>query len=298
MKQLLLSILLFLLFISLVSAHSIEDTVLDSGDVQTKITITSFVSQLEIPSVATTVVVTGSTFSQEGTTLFLDDCTSCTITYVLPDMVTKESSQIKSYSRNLAPFAPLTYSILLPVGYVLNETQDTVVPQADLIETNGYNIVIVWNITTLNTARYYVQFADHDYAEESASEITHELSEWQVIVLLVVALVIGILIGYRLRKVQREHVVVEDLLSPDEKTLLEAINKLHASSRKAVSQKELGTSLSWSKSKVSSVIALLSQKKLVQREKVGRNYYVTPLSKTISAQKAESMQPDHTQMKQ
>lgn len=283
MKKLLVFVCVLLCIISVVSAHSIEDIVLDSGDVRTIVTTSAALSEFVLPSGAKDVLVTGATYTQEGSLLLLDGCRTCMIEYVLPNVIVKESNTVKSYSRTLQPFATLNYTVSLPPGYILDISSQTVVPAPDEVTTTGQNVVVRWDVLSTDALRYYVQFADHESTENNFSELSDEFGEWPVILIIILVCVVSFFIGFRLRKVQQEYVVVEDLLSPDEKTLLTTINTLYGAKSKSVSQKNLGSELSWSKSKISSVISLLVQKKLVEKEKVGRTYYVTPLSKPVAS---------------
>jgi uncharacterized membrane protein len=85
--------------------------------------------------------------------------------------------------------------------------------------------------------------------------------------------IIGIIIGFVLNKQLHKRTAVpiisSSLLSPDEKKVI-----AHLRGKGFVNQKEIGKEMNWSKSKVSAIISNLSYKKMIEKEKIGRNYKV------------------------
>jgi predicted transcriptional regulator len=71
----------------------------------------------------------------------------------------------------------------------------------------------------------------------------------------------------------KQYVVPSSLLSPDEKVIVGFLKKKDAK-KSPINQKEIGRELGWSKSKVSAVLSNLYYKKIIDREKFGRNYKV------------------------
>jgi uncharacterized membrane protein len=64
--------------------------------------------------------------------------------------------------------------------------------------------------------------------------------------------------------------VPASLLTPDEKTIMNLIKE----NKNQIRQREVVKILDWSKSKVSAVVSNLEYKKIVRREKFGRNYQI------------------------
>ena len=79
-----------------------------------------------------------------------------------------------------------------------------------------------------------------------------------------------------------QHIIPSSLLSPDEKIVIELLKQKDAKNN-PVNQKEIGKELNWSKSKVSAILTNLDYKKLIEKEKFGRNYKVK-LIKEVSEQ--------------
>lgn len=285
MKKLII-ILLFLTLIPFVSGALVQDFIDDSGNLNEIITFNSSIKKISLPNNAINVEITGTNYTQNKSNLELGLCNNvCTISFTIKDIVKKES-QGKSFSRNMNAFEPLRYEIHIPTGSIIEMAEGNVVPEAKTITSDGTNIILVWDVNHTNTQRYYVKYTDHEKNELIINEVKNELTEWPVWVLLAIVIILGIILGYKLRKDKQVSVVLEQLLSPDEKILLEKINEHYKTDSKAINQKELGKRLNWSKSKVSGVMAFLVQKKLVEKEKIGRNYAVKPLTKIKKEEKS------------
>ncbi|MCA9478349.1 MAG: BlaI/MecI/CopY family transcriptional regulator [Nanoarchaeota archaeon] len=272
-------LLLFITILPLVQGALISDYLDDSGNLYEELSLAVNTTSLSLPSMAQGIAVQGSTYSLNDTILTLDDCAlGCTVSFTIDDIVQKEGSA-KSFSRNLKAFEPLTYEVYLPIGSIIDLSENSIVPAPSTLTSDGKNIIISWDINHTDIQRYYVKFSDHENEEAPLQEFKGEFNEWSVILLVVLGLAVGLAIGYTLKRGQSFMVVPEQLLSPDEKTLLDAINKHYETNQRLITQKDLGKQLEWSKSKVSGVMALLVQKKLVEKEKQGRNYTVKPLTK-------------------
>lgn len=278
MKYLII-LLLFITIIPLSSAAMVQDYLDDSGDLLEVITINKTVNSINLPENAKNIDVKGTEFSVNNSRVDLGSCDNgCEISYTIKNIVTKESDG-QSFSRNLKPFAPLQYQIQIPIGRIIDLSGDNIVPKPEQITSDGEHIIIQWNINHTETLRYYVKYTNHESTESIAEELRNEIGEWLVIVFIIISLIVGFILGYKTKKDKEVSVVAEQLLSPDEKELLNEINKHYESEDKEITQKDLGKKLNWSKSKVSGVMTLLVQKKLVEKEKQGRNYRVKPITK-------------------
>ena len=110
-----------------------------------------------------------------------------------------------------------------------------------------------------------------------ASEFGNELTEWPVLVISLVLFLLGGIGGILIQKHYKNSKMKDydiyspsSLLSPDEKKVLELLKK----NNNKMNQKNIVNDLSWSKSKVSAIMTNLEYKKVVKREKIGRNYTV------------------------
>lgn len=263
-------LLILLLFITLpiVNAAVITDYIDDNGDLSEVMELQK-VKSIGLPEQASSVTVQGSEYSINGSTMLLSSCDACTLSFVLKNVVIDEGAYL-SFSRNLR--GNHTYKVRLPPGVILD--MESVAPNADEITTDGEGIVVRWQVNHQDNQRYYVRYTNHEGTESFWGEINNEFTEWSVWLFVILVFMAGFLLGYFLKKDTKISVVPEQLLSADEKKLLNALSE-------EMTQKELGKKLSWSKSKVSGVVTLLDQKKLVGRERIGRNYKVKRLSNVI-----------------
>jgi len=231
------------------------------------------------------------------------NCTSCQvmISFYLDNVVTKMNSTEFDYSRNLGlPQTPnvLSYTLLLPAGYYLNPSNKpsinpSIVPQPSKIDTNGKNIVISWVENNPSLPKtYYVKYYSAGTAESVSETIRNEFLETTVIWIILVAIALGLLLGFfigryfnksnkksvraeafkerKLLTTHKSSTVPRSLLNPDELTIIKLLQDNHNS----MTQKDVGRKLEWSKSKVSAIMTNLEYKKIVEREKIGRNYKV------------------------
>ena len=233
------------------------------------------------------------------------------ISFQLDNVVTKVNSTQFDYSRNLGlPQIPsiLSYTLLLPAGYYLNPSNKpsispSIVPQPSKIDTDGKNIVIRWveNNPSLPKTYYVKYYSAGTSSTESLSEtIKDELGETAVVWIIFIILLIGFFFGfffgryyknYTISHIDKSHkqsarnqaskdpkllatpkslTVPKSLLNPDEKTIITLLQD----NRNTMTQKDVGRKLEWSKSKVSAIMTGLEYKKIVEREKIGRNYKV------------------------
>jgi uncharacterized membrane protein len=225
------------------------------------------------------------------------NCTNCTfiLSYSVAAVSKKIGNKTYEFSRTLnLPLEPkqIYYSIILPEGYIVDMTNNanigseelSIVPAPTSIETNGKQVKISWieNTPTLPKV-YFVKYHDYESLDEGNS-LKNELSEKIVIYLIIAMLLIGFALGFLIfyfvaRKNEKQnklqnktrviHVVPSSLLSPDEKKAVDVLR-----TNKEISQKEVCKTLGWSKSKASAVMTTLEYKKLISREKIGRNYKI------------------------
>jgi uncharacterized membrane protein len=212
-------------------------------------------------------------------------CETCTIniTYNLNDIAKLEKDGI-SFSRTLNyPAVPriLNYSVYLPSGYVLalDPKDPAIVPATKHISTDGAKIIVTWSDRNPEMPRGYVLKYRDSEQFIGLDMIWKEMTEFAVWVIAAVVLIIGISIGMMLCKAtsrkRRQPFVPSSLLNPDEKEIISLISR-HG---KQMNQKEVGKKLNWSKSKVSAIMTNLEYKKIVEREKIGRNYRVSLIKK-------------------
>jgi hypothetical protein len=214
-------------------------------------------------------------------------CKECSfaIAYSLPGGVRAEGEYYYSFLRTLnlpRPPRHLVYRAYLPENYVIGskggEDETSVVPQPRLIETDGKKIILVWEESNPELPKIYsVKYRGHIEEKSPLSDLSYELSESSVWILILVSLSAGLLIGailhkaYILKFSQKDLPYIPgSLLSPDEKKIVNLLKRYKGK----LSQKEIVKELEWSKSKVSAVITNLVYKKIVEKEKLGRNYTV------------------------
>lgn len=270
---------------------AINDTLFEDLSIQESVTLqllnnTQSSFSFILPEGAAAVSVNGAAAAAENNTVIVPlACRECrvSIAYVLRDAVQPVSGGSFTFSRTLnLPETPrrLHYAVALPHGYGVGaaaQTDPSVVPSPTLMTTDGQRIIVTWlQQSPQLPMRYYVLYHGLE-TFGTWQEIRQELGEWPVWLLMGFALLAGTAAGInveRQRRARRKGAelprVPASLLSPDEKTILKALQE----SKGPMSQKEIGRKLSWSKSKVSAIMSNLEYKKIVKREKVGRNYKV------------------------
>ena len=265
------------------------------------------------PDSAYALFVNNVSFANNGSPISMPlNCTNCQImiSFHLDNVVENINSTEYDYSRNLGlPQIPsvLTYSAILPVGYYLIPNHNTsmnpsIVPQPTSIDTNGKNIVIRWTENNPSLPKtYFVKYYRTGEIESASETIGKELGEptvwWMMLIVLIAGLAAGFFVSrYYHRKenfqnnknITRTHTskdanaksssssiaqsstVPQSLLNPDEKTIITLLQDNH----ETMTQRDIGRKLEWSKSKVSAIMTNLEYKKIVEREKIGRNYKV------------------------
>jgi uncharacterized membrane protein len=270
---------------------AINDTLFEDLSIQESVTLqllnnTQSSFSFILPEGAAAVSVNGATATPQNNTVIVPlACRECrvSIAYALRDAVQPVRGGSFTFSRTLnLPEKPrsLRYSVTLPNSYGIgaaDQTDPPVVPSPTLMTTDGQRIIVTWlQQSPQLPMRYYILYHGLE-TFGTWQEIRQEFGEWPVLVLMGFALLTGVAAGIiveRRRRARRKGaelpLVPASLLSPDEKTILKALRE----SKGATSQKELGKRLSWSKSKVSALMSNLEYKKIVKREKVGRNYKV------------------------
>ncbi|RMF05309.1 hypothetical protein D6764_05060 [Candidatus Woesearchaeota archaeon] len=274
----------------------IKDRILDDRTIIESISFSMTNNTLKsvsvgLPAGAFNISVNGkSTEAVNGSVAVVTNCETCAIhlSYGLKNAVKKESSESYVFSRTLnfpGKVERMEYSVFLPPGYILGNKDMTsdpsIVPSASEIKTDGTSIIVVWKeAKPVLPQRFYLKYHGHESMESAKSEIINELSEWAVLLLISIFACLGFLAGFLLGTKKKrmpleeasllEKYVPASLLSPDEKEIIRVIKE----SKNTITQKEITRQLNWSKSKVSALMTNLEHKKIVQREKIGRNYKV------------------------
>lgn len=217
-------------------------------------------------------------------------CKTCEIdiSYSLNNVIKLSGSDLV-FSRTLNfPDSPLNmnYSMILPQGYLVdqsgnNSIDPSIVPSPSSIVTNGKNIQINWN--QKNPVLPQIFLVRYKMAPiESKPNYTFLI--WFALIFIA-----GGVAGYfasrhihlkmpkKLSLNPKAYIIPSTLLSPDEKAIIELLKK----NKNVMNQKDVVKSLEWSKSKVSAIMTNLDYKKIIEREKHGRNYKVK-LIKEIS----------------
>ncbi len=279
-----------------IGAVGINDTLFEDLSVQETVSLqlldnTQASFTFILPEGAVAVAADGhATTTANGTVTVPLSCTTCqvSIAYALRDAAQPVQGGSFTFSRTLnLPSAPrsLRYTVALPNGYGVgasDRTDPPVVPSPTTMTTDGQRIIITWAAQSPQLPiRYYVLYHGLE-SFGTWQEVRQELSEWPVWLFMGAALLLGAVAGvaldHRRRAMLRRSrpelpAVPSSLLSPDEKAILAALR----GNKGPMSQKEVGRTLGWSKSKVSAIMSNLEYKRIVQREKIGRNYKVALL---------------------
>jgi hypothetical protein len=223
------------------------------------------------------------------------NCVSCSLnfTYILYDSIRKDVELILSRTIN-APSKPeiLKYWIVLPPGFVVSSStsEPALIPKPTSITTDSSKIIVFWNDTNPDLPKKFeVRFLGHEELESYNLSMANEIREWPVWIWMSLTLAVGFFAGAYMRGVYQKGVyqkngkdaikkliyaVPSSLLSPDEKNVVRLLMR----NKNKMNQKEIVRSLNWSKSKVSAVVSNLQYKKIIKKEKFGRNYSVELLS--------------------
>jgi len=292
-----ISMLLVVLITGNVSAMTVnsvhlEDLINEDNSIQESFIInisnnTDKVFTFTLPANAFDLKLNNNNFQSDTKVLNLPlNCETCLfkIEYTIKDVVNFEGSDVYTFSRTLNfPVVPtiLDYEVKLPIGYVIksnNSLEPSIVPASSGISTDGEHIIVKWiQKDPILPSRYYVSYSNHESTETLTDEFSNDLMEWPVLVIAIITFILGLVGGYFIQKYYKTSKIKNynvyspsSLLSPDEKTILELLKK----NKNKMSQKNVGKDLSWSKSKVSAIMTNLEYKKIVKREKIGRNYTV------------------------
>lgn len=288
-------LLWFITILSLqVSAYSldsvtIKDTLTDSGDLIEEMNLLILNNTKEsvtmvLPSEAYNVKINNKDASQSNNTITLiTTCSTCNlkVQYSLNNVVSEPSLDIFDFTRTMSlPLQPKNfhYSVKLPPGKIINLNDTTnIIPNGPHITTDGQGIIVNWDEQNPGLPKiYHITYKGHEDLE--VSELSDELKEWNVIVLMILTLIIGFTSGWLIKmySTKNKKLIKEidamqlpaSLFNPDEKKIINTIKE----NKGQIKQKDLGKQLNWSKSKVSSIITNLEYKKVIRREKHGRNY--------------------------
>jgi len=292
-----MSIIFTLVIVGNVSAMTVnsvhlEDLINEDNSIQESFIInisnnTDKVFTFTLPANAFDLKLNNNKFPIDTNVLNLPlNCQTCLfkIEYTIKDVVNFEGSDVYTFSRTLNfPVVPsvLDYDVKLQIGYVIksnNSLEPSIVPSASGISTDGEHIIVKWlQKDPVLPSRYYVSYSNHESTENLASEFGNELTEWPVLVISLVLFLLGGIGGILIQKHYKNSKMKDydiyspsSLLSPDEKKVLELLKK----NNNKMNQKNIVNDLSWSKSKVSAIMTNLEYKKVVKREKIGRNYTV------------------------
>lgn len=293
-------IIMLVLFITILSTATqaytlesvtIKDTLTDAKSLQEQMTFilsnnTKDSLNIILASKAYNIKVNGKDAKPENNSLNLKTtCKDCKIQidYELNDVVKETSFEVYDFTRTMnLPSNPkeFLYSVKLPIGKIVNLNDNTnIIPNGPQISTDGESIIINWEEKNPDLPKlYHITYKGHENTEELFPEIANEIGEWQVIVLMIICIVLGSFLGWGIKdyylknKSQVQEIEAMELpaslFNPDEKTVINKIKE----NKGQIKQKELGKQLEWSKSKVSAIITNLEYKKVIRREKLGRNY--------------------------
>ncbi len=225
------------------------------------------------------------TVSHNNTVSIVLNCKTCSIeiSYVIPDVIKSETNGEYSFTRSLnLPKIPksLGYKVSLPAGYAIragDETEPSIVPQPNSIETDGRAIIVRWaEENPVLPKLYSIRYVKYDAQEKALQRFGSLFSRMEVWVIIIVSLLAGASFCLLFKKFFKKKITLgfafipSSLLNPDEKIVISLLKKNSNKMR----QKEIVRELGWSKSKVSAIMTNLEHKKIVKREKFGRNYSV------------------------
>jgi uncharacterized membrane protein len=284
---------------STVKEVAIIDKIYQDGSLKESIFITlenntNSLFPITLPTNAKNIIVNGKAESPVNNSIKIPiSCISCSINigYTLDSNIKNGANDLHSFYRSVNfPIIPdkFRYVIYLPIGYTLgnNTEQASVVPYPSEITSDGESVILIWSENKPKLPmQFVVQYYGHESGENTAdviADFAHTLIWMTVLFVFIIGFVLGdvferIIAGRKLRKnkklyQQTAETVPSYLLSPDEKAVVEFLKGKKKDD--FVNQKEIGKALSWSKSKVSAVISNLSYKKMIERDKVGRNYTI------------------------
>lgn len=296
-QKLLIILLVSQLFITIAYASTLKEVII-SDTLNTDKSITETISiaienntdknfSMTLPIKAYNIYVNNQRLESANISQLLN-CTKCNIkiTYSLPDLIKQESIDKYSFYRTLStPQVPemFKYVVYLPKGYLIENISSTesenVVPFPHEVLSDGESIILLWDENKpVFPKQYVIKYVGHEY-KETFLQTFNDIKHISVIIMLVIALCVGVIVGIAYQKEQHGAVqkpvskIPSSLLSPDEMTVLDYLKKNNAH-KIAVNQKVIGKELNWSKSKVSGVLSNLSYKKIIEKEKIGRNYNV------------------------
>jgi uncharacterized membrane protein len=296
------SVVLTLLFITVAVLYSgiaygavakdviIIDKIYQDGSLKESIFIalennTGSLFPITLPTNAKQIYINGVSSNPKNNSIIIPiSCASCNINiaYSLDSNVKKNGNDLHSFYRSVNfPIVPIKfrYVIYLPIGYTLgnNTEQASVVPYPSEITSDGESVILIWSEAKPKLPmQFVVQYYGHESGESTAdvfADFSHTLIWMSLLFVFILGIIIGFFVqAFRKGKKNTPATIPSYLLSPDEKAVVELLQDKNKDD--FVNQKEIGRSLSWSKSKVSAVISNLSYKKMIEREKVGRNYTV------------------------
>jgi hypothetical protein len=219
-------------------------------------------------------------------------CTQCNfaVEYSLDDTIKSNGYRTLEFSRTLSlPQKPalLDYQVHIPLGHIIEDdtgsADPSIVPAATEISTDGQEIIVSWVEESPELPkRYFVRYSDFETVATPAQEFKREFGEWTVWVIGLTLLVVGFGIGWLVKRtpVNRVRYIPDSLFTPDEQKVVDLLKK-----NKEMHQKEVVKELDWSKSKVSAVVTNLEYKKVLTRQKFGRNYKVRLAERIAEAPK-------------
>jgi uncharacterized membrane protein len=215
------------------------------------------------------------------------NCTECVIIvkYSLEDIVRKDPEGRYVFDRILNfPKVPskFNYILYLPQGYSIDKStvnNPSVAPLASGVLTDGGHIILTWiEDNPRFPKQYHVRYKSPELL--GTDVLWKSIKEFNVWVYMIIVFILGIILGsflhrywYHKTKPKPMPILHRSLLSPDEQKIMSYLKSAKAN-KTPVNQKDIGRELGWSKSKVSAILTTLDYKKLIEREKFGRNYKV------------------------
>jgi len=200
----------------------------------------------------------------------LVDCNNINILKYNLNSIEKIDNKIR-VERNFNNFNNLnyTYSIKIPSEYNL-----------DINNSNPSKFKLMYKnnskyYTFNNSNLYLLYFNLNNYEKKNFTiySIIKELSELEVLLLILISFLIGFLCAYLFMKKKLTNLPKNSLpsyiFSKEDKLVIDEI-KINI----GINQKQIANNLNFSKSRVSAIVSNLESKKVIRREKFGRSYKV------------------------
>ena len=201
----------------------------------------------------------------------ISDCNNVTeISYIL-DIVEKTNSDEQRLERRFSNLDNIsyTYSLEIEHEYLINNT--TSIPKNQSISINEKATRIDFQKSDV----YLIYYSKPEKEENNVSttKFFEEITEFWVIILMIIFFVLGFLTAYLIYKKNTSNImsghVPSYVLTKEEKLILTVIEK-----NPGINQKLIGDELNFSKARVSAFVNELEQKGIIRRERFGRSFKV------------------------